>query len=44
MPCSLRVENENEVYHIINRGSFRQDVFINEGAHQSLDECLFETC
>lgn len=44
MPRSLRIEKENGVYHIINRGSEGQDVFINEGAHQSFEECLFETC
>ena len=44
MPRSLRIEKENGVYHIINRGNYRQDVFINEGAHRSFEECLFETC
>ncbi|HAV14319.1 MAG TPA: transposase [Opitutae bacterium] len=44
MPRSLRIEKENGVYHIINRGNYRQDVFINEGAHQSFEKCLFETC
>ena len=44
MPRSLRIEKENGVYHIINRGNYRQDVFINEGAHHSFEECLFETC
>ncbi|WPJ97553.1 transposase [Coraliomargarita algicola] len=44
MPRSLRIEKENGVYHIINRGNYRQDVFINEGAHVSFEQCLFETC
>ena len=44
MPRSLRIEKENGVYHIINRGNYRRDVFINEGAHRSFEECLFETC
>jgi REP element-mobilizing transposase RayT len=44
MPRSLRIEKENGVYHIINRGNYRQDVFINEGAHGSFEQCLFETC
>ncbi|MFT4901190.1 MAG: putative transposase [Lentimonas sp.] len=44
MPRSLRIEKENGVYHIINRGNYRQDVFINEGAHRSFEQCLFEAC
>ncbi|MGJ8654650.1 MAG: transposase [Opitutaceae bacterium] len=44
MPRSLRIEKENGVYHIINRGNYRQDLFINEGAHQAFEECLFEAC
>ena len=31
MPRSLRIEKENGVYHIINRGSYRQNIFINKG-------------
>ena len=44
MARSLRIEKENGVYHIINRGNYRQDVFINEGAHLSFEQCLFEAC
>lgn len=44
MPRSLRIEKENGVYHIINRGNYRQDLFINEGAHSSFETCLFEAC
>lgn len=44
MPRGLRVERENGVYHIINRGNYRQDLFINEGAHLSFENCLFEAC
>jgi len=44
MPRSLRIERENGVYHIINRGNYRQDLFINEGAHASFENCLFEAC
>ena len=31
MPRSLRIERENGVYHVINRGNYRQDLFVNEG-------------
>lgn len=44
MARSLRIEKENGIYHIINRGNYCQDLFINAGAHQSFQDCLFETC
>lgn len=44
MPRSLRIERANGVYHVINRGNYRQDLFINEGAHRSFEKCLFEAC
>lgn len=40
----LRIEKENGVYHIINRGNYRQDLFINESAHLAFEYCLFEAC
>lgn len=44
MARSLRIERENGVYHVINRGNYSQDLFINEGAHRSFEDCLFEAC
>lgn len=44
MPRSLRIEKANGIYHIINRGNYRQDLFINDGAHESFERCLFEAC
>jgi len=44
MARGLRIERENGVYHVINRGNYRQDLFINEGAHLSFETCLFEAC
>lgn len=44
MARSLRIERANGVYHVINRGNYRQDLFINEGAHRSFEKCLFEAC
>jgi REP element-mobilizing transposase RayT len=41
---SLRIERENGVYHVINRGNYSRDLFINEGAHLSFEKCLFEAC
>jgi REP element-mobilizing transposase RayT len=44
MARSLRIERANGVYHVINRGNYRQDLFINAGAYQSFESCLFEVC
>lgn len=44
MPRSLRLERENGVYHIINRGNYRQDLFVDAGTHESFETCLFEAC
>ena len=44
MARSLRIEKVNGVYHVINRGNYRQDLFINEGAHEAFERCLFEAC
>jgi len=44
MARSLRIERVNGVYHIINRGNYRHDLFINDGAHEAFESCLFEAC
>jgi len=44
MARTLRIERRGGVYHLINRGNYRQDLFINEGAHGSFEKCLFEAC
>jgi REP element-mobilizing transposase RayT len=44
MARSLRIERANGVYHIINRGNYRHDLFINDGAHEAFERCLFEAC
>ena len=44
MARSLRIEKVNGVYHVINRGNYRQDLFINAGAHLAFERCLFEAC
>lgn len=44
MARSLRVEREGGVYHIINRGNYLQDLFIDEGSHLAFEKCLFEAC
>lgn len=44
MARSLRIEKANGVYHVINRGNYRRDLFISEGAHLAFERCLFEAC
>lgn len=44
MARSLRIERENGVYHIINRGNYLQDLFVDEGVHFAFEKCLFEAC
>ncbi len=43
MPLSLRIEIEGGVYHIINRGNYRQNLFMDDGTHESFEKCLFES-
>jgi len=44
MARTLRIERENGIYHVINRGNYRQDLFVEPGAHHAFEECLFEAC
>lgn len=38
MARSLRIEKETGVYHMINRGNYRQDLFINGGENMTWEE------
>lgn len=44
MARTLRIERSNGVYHVLNRGNYRQDLFIDDGAHEAFERCLFEAC
>ena len=44
MPRALRIERVNGIYHVINRGNYRQDLFVDAGAHEAFERCLFEAC
>ncbi len=44
MPRSLRPERRDGVYHLINRGNYRQDLFLDEPTHTAFERCLFEAC
>lgn len=43
MPRSLRIELEGGVYHLINRGTYRQNLFVEEGTCESFEKCLFQS-
>lgn len=44
MARKLRLEYAGALYHVINRGNYRVDVFKEEGARQAFMGCLFEAC
>jgi REP element-mobilizing transposase RayT len=44
MSRKLRLEYPGAIYHVINRGNYRADVFRSEGAKAAFEACLFEAC
>ena len=44
MPRTLRIEREGALYHVINRGNYRADIFGSEGARTAFLKCLEEAC
>jgi REP element-mobilizing transposase RayT len=42
MARKLRIEYEGAMYHVINRGNYRADVFNTEGAKEAFEACLWE--
>jgi REP element-mobilizing transposase RayT len=44
MARPLRIEYAGAVYHVLNRGNYRQDVFAVAGSGVSFEQTLFETC
>jgi hypothetical protein len=40
----LRIQYEGALYHVINRGNFRRDVFETAGAVKAFEDTLGETC
>lgn len=44
MARKLRFEYPGALYHILNRGNYRQAIFEEEGARFSFEQTLFETC
>ena len=39
-----RIEFAGAIYHVLNRGNYRQDLFAEPGAAQAFIDCLFEAC
>ena len=37
-----RYQNEGAIYHVINRGNYRQDIFNSVEAAQAFLDCLYE--
>ena len=44
MARKLRLEYEGAMYHVINRGNYRSDIFATVGAKAAFESCLFEAC
>ena len=42
MARKLRIQYEGAIYHVINRGNYRRDVFESVGAAQAFEETLME--
>ena len=44
MARKLRIQYEGAIYHVINRGNYRRDLFESAGAAQAFEEALAEAC
>lgn len=44
MARKLRLQYPGAVYHVINRGNYRQDVFETADKAMAFERCVFETC
>lgn len=44
MARKLRIQYEGAIYHVINRGNYRRDVFETVGAAQAFEAALIEAC
>ena len=44
MARKLRLEYPGAMYHVLNRGNYRADIFLSEGSKHAFTKCLFETC
>ena len=44
MARKLHLQFENAIYHVINRGNYRRDVFGSVGAAIAFEKTMGETC
>ena len=44
MSRKLRIQYPNAIYHVINRGNYRRDVFESVGTAQAFEQTLLEAC
>ena len=44
MARKLRLEYPGAIYHILNRGNYREGIFSTEGARNAFEGCLSEAC
>jgi putative transposase len=44
MARKLRLEFPGAIYHVINRGNYREWVFKTAGAREAFEECVFAAC
>lgn len=44
MARKLRLEAENAVYHVLNRGNYRTDIFVEDRTRVAFLRCLDEAC
>ena len=44
MPRQPRVESNEGLYHVINRGNYRSHIFETDGARESFRRVIFEAC
>lgn len=42
MPRKQRIEYGGAVYHVLSRGNYRKDLFLEEGTGVAFERCLFE--
>lgn len=44
MPRKPRIEYADAIYHVMNRGNYRDDIFLVEGSGGIFEKTLFEAC
>jgi hypothetical protein len=44
MARKLRMESKARIYHVLNRGNYRSDIFRSDKTKYAFLRCLDETC